>query len=368
MPREHIDVINDFTYDSENARYNRDYRNWRRHTEASCIFRHVQNSAERVYVAGKSAARQNTAVAERAALLRAAESIGAALMICLFCELVGGTLLIWCFRQLGFDIRLDFLTLSMNGIQWAVTAVRMLVLLLKYGLPIILLMRRCRLPMRVTAPLSFRTVPESIAAAGGGMLCAAVYSLAGNSLGVEMAQRIFTYKDTVAVFCGALFEVLFGAVLAELLLRGTILPVLRQFGDRFALVLTAFAAFLFPNGIAGRIGELLVGLGAGYLLIRGGSIHNCILLRVVYTTLTYARLILVYSGHNLTLLQFVLILTGAGAASVMCFVLIRRKKIVLSNRRTSLPLSQKLLAFAQTFSTLPWLAASALVTIMQLFY
>ena len=147
-----------------------------------------------------------------------------------------------------------------------------------------------------------------------------------------------------------------------------LLPVLRQFGDRFAVALLAGIAFLLPNDLAGRIGELLVGLASGYLLIRGGSFGKCVLLRVLYSTLVYARLILIYSNHSLSLMQYVLILLNAGAACVLFYAFVRRRKLRLSNRATALPAGRKLLAFIQTVTTLPWIAAAALVTLLQLFY
>ena len=363
----HIDAVADFVYNSENPEYNRDYKAWRKNTKAACAYRYTDNEKERSFSEGKTVARLSPAQAERQVLGYVAEVIGAALLILLVCDLAGGSLLVWLFQRLGFDIQLDFLTLSMRGNQWLIAAVRALVVLLKYGIPICILMRCFRLPTRVAAPVYFGAVPESVAAVGFAMICAAVYSLTADGSGVEAAQRIFSYKDAAAIIAYGLFDVLVAAVLAELL-RGTMLPALRQFGDGFAVCVTAAAGFLFPNTLPDRISALLIGLASGYLLIRGGSFGNCVLLRAVYTALTYARLVLVYTQHSFTLSKYVLILLAAGAAALLFYAAIRRQKLPLANRHSALTTGRKLMAFAQTVTTLPWLAASALVLLMQTFY
>ncbi len=364
----HIDVVSDFLYNSENEQYNRDYKIWRKNAKTACAYRYTDNRKEKVFSEGKTPARLSAAHAERKTLGYVAEVIGAALLVLLVCDLGGGSLLVWLFQHLGFDIQLDFLTLSMRGNQWMVAAVRTLIVLLKYGIPVCILMHFFRLPTRIATPFHFGAVPETVAAAGGAMLCAAVYALAANSEGVETAQRILSYKDSAAITAYGIFDTLIASFLAELLLRGTILPVLRQFGDPFAIFVSACAAFLFPNVMPARIGELLIGLASGYLLIRGGSFANCVLLRAIYAALTYARLMLIYAMHSVTVTQYILILLTVGAAALLFFAVIRRERLRLGNLHSALPLKSKCMAMGQTVTTLPWLAASALVLLLQAFY
>jgi len=158
------------------------------------------------------------------------------------------------------------------------------------------------------------------------------------------------------------------SVLSELLLRGAILPVLRQFGEPFALVTTALIAFLFPSELPLRVGELTIGLAAGYLLLRSGSVWDCIVLRIIFNALKYSSLWIVYANGTITLGTYLLLLLGGGTACTLVYVIRRRSRLRLKNRSTALGLRAKLSAVTQTVTSLPWLAASALLMLLQLVY
>lgn len=363
-----IDVVSDFIYDAHNQQYNSDYKTWRQHTSAPCAYRCVADTRESIYVAGKSVPKRSAKQTERRALSWSAEVIGAALLILMICGLGGASLLVWILRQFGMDIQIDFLTLSMRGNQWMVSAVRMFCELLKFGIPLCILIRMFRLPARIVLPRGFGGLASLIAAIGFGAVCSAVHALPAHNAAVELMQTVYTYKEPEAILAYATFDVLVVSVLSELLLRGAMLPVLRQFGDLFAVSLTACIAFLFPAALPSRLGELLIGLAAGYLMLRSGSLWDCIILRVIYAALRYAKLWLVYTNNTLTLAQYFLILLCGGIVCILLFVLRRRGRLLLRNRVTMLSLREKLLAFTQTITSLPWLAASALVALLQLFY
>ena len=374
MPRlsEHkrIDVIENFDYDSVNRQYGTDYLQWRRHTKGPFIYRYIDNSRENVYTVNSSHLRRSksAASAERAALAKCSELIGIALLLFLVIELVGGTLLIALLHLFQIDIRMDFLTLKMNGSQWAVVGVRALLLMLKYLLPAAILIRCCRIPQNVYAPAAPNALPELIAAAGAGFLTAGIYSLTAQRQGVETAQLLFTYKDTGAIYVFGLFDAIVGSVLAEVFYRGTILPLLRQFGEPFAVTVTALIAFLCPNALPDRVSELLIGLAAGYLMIRSGSVFKCVVLRTVYTALSYARLVVLYSDRSLRLWEYAPLLLSVGALAVTFYISIRRSQLRLRNRQTALSEPDKFASFAQSITLLPWAAAAILLTLLQLFY
>lgn len=366
--REHIDVIEDFIYDSANQQYNRDYLHWRRHTKEAFIYRFTDNIKENVYTAGGSGQRQSAAQAEEKSLVRCGELIGAVLLVFLVIEVIGETLLVGILTLFRIDIRLDFLTLTMNGSQWAVVGVRALITVLKYSIPAAILVRFCKMPQAIYVPAMPGALPESIAAAAAGMVIAGIYSLTAQNEGVEMAQLLFTYKDLAAVAAYGMFETLIGSILSEIFLRGGVLTLLRQFGDPFAIAVTAMIAFLFPNALPNRISEALIGLAAGYLLIRSGSIFKCVLLRITYAGLSYARLIVIYANHQMRLWEYALLLISFGTLTLAFFITVRHEHIRLHNRKTALSAPKKWLALAQSITMLPWAAVSLLLIPLQLFY
>ena len=366
MGNERIDVTEDFEYDSENEQYNQDYRHWRRHTKEPFIFRFSDNSREHVYVEGAPSVSMDAALAERQALMHCSTMLGAALLIFLLAEVLGSSLLIAAMKLLHIPISINFLDFKMAGSQWAVAGVRILCLVLKYGLPTLILTKICKIPQPVFAPASLGAIPEMIAAVGAGMIIAAVYSAAAVGTSVQTSQRLFAYKDIAAIGTYGVLDTLAVSVLAELFFRGALLPLLRQFGDPFAVLATALIGFLCPNDYPERICELLIGLAAGYLLIRSGSLIKCAALRIVYSALKYARLGLVYASENITLWQYIIILLGIGTMLILFFVHIRRSGLRLRNRKTFLPLKKKLYYLTQSVPMLPWLVASLLLMLLKL--
>lgn len=360
-------MIEHYEYGSENKKYNDAFLDWRRQTKAAHIYRYTGNLNENVFVAGDAAAPPNPAFAERAALMRCGELTGAALLLFLLSELIGGTVLIALLRLFHINIRLDLLLLTMDGSQWARCAVNMVIELLKYLFPALLMMESCKIPKRLAIPIRIGSLAETLGAAGAGMIVTAVYSLFANGEGVMHAEQIFTYKDMAAVLTYGLFQMLIGSLIAEIFLRGCILTLLRQFGDPFAIVTVAFIAFLFPNTTATRISELLIGLSAGYLLVRSGSLSKCVLIRVIFTGLSYARLVVVYSNHMMQLWEYVLLLLSMGVLVCALYVRFRKEKIRLMNRTSLLSLPKKLSALILSMTMLPWTAASILLALIQIF-
>ena len=368
MADSHINVVEDFSYSSRNHTYNSDYLIWRRHTKGAFIYRFSDNQNENVYVDGDAVAPVTAVNAERNALMQCSQIIGLALLLFLLIAVIGGSVLIAVLRLFHIDIRLDFLSLQMDGSQWACVAVKSITAVLKYLLPSLLLLRVCKLPRRIVFPLSVGALQELLAAAGAGMLIAGIYSLTSNSLGVASAQDLFSYKDMAAILSYGVFDVLIVSTLAELLLRGCIFPVLRQFGDPFAVLMTALIAALFPNATANRFAELLIGLAAGYLFLRAGSIFKCILIRVIFSVLSYSRLVLVYATGAMPLWEYALLLISMGILVIALYVRSKSNRYAMENRKTALPMPEKAAVMLQSVTMMPWAAASLLVALLQIFY
>ncbi len=364
-----IDVAEDFIYNSRNAHYNDASRNWRKNANSSYLYRFVSDSREHAYIDGTGFATIEPAVNERRVLHRVSEVFGFALLFFLLVQLGGGSLIVSILHLLGMDIRLDFLTFSMKGSQWVVIAVRILLMLLQYGGAMLIANRYFRVPSKVQIPVTAKAFPEAIGAVGWAMLSAAVFCVLDHidGGGAESAQQVFSYKEFTALAVYGVFDVFVLSLLHELLMRSTLLPVLRQFGDGFAVCTLAVIAFLFPNTLTVRVGMLLIGLGSGYFLLKGGSILNCALMHAIFHALTYARLVLVYhDGAVATLTQYALVLVLMGAAAIITYGIARRGHLRLENAETQLPFGRKIFTLAESVTMLPWIAFSLLLTVVQL--
>lgn len=359
----HMNVVEDFVCNSENPRYNRDFRQWRRHTKTPFIYRFSGDTGANVYVEGGTQIREGAEEAENESLMHCSLLIGFAMLVYLVIYLLGGTVLNAVLRLVGSDVHMDFLTFS-----WSETGAHILLDVLQYGIPAFILLHTAKIPRRVAMPVHFGAPPELFASFGLSMVIAGVHCLTARQSDIELSQRLFTYKSGAAVFAYGLFEVMIVPILAELLMRGGIFQLLRQFGDSFAIIAVALISFLCPNTLPDRISLMLISLACSYLLMRSGSILKCILLRCVYSALVYAKLIVVYAGSLMPLWQYTLLLFAVGAMLIAAFVRIRRDKLRPDNPHTALNTGEKLVAVTQTVTALPWLAVSAILTLLQLFY
>ncbi len=364
-----IDVAEDFIYNSRNPKYNAASRTWRKQTDSPFLYRLVVDSRECTYTDGTGFSNVKPAIHERKVLHRISEVIGFALLFFLLVQLGAGSLIVSLLHRLGMDIRLDFLTFSMSGSQWLVIAVRIFVMLLQYGGALLIANRYFCVPMRVQMPMAMNAFPEAIGAMGWAMFSAAVVCILDHIDGsdAEAAQQLFSYKNSTALGVYGLFEILILPFLHELLMRGTLLPVLRQFGDGFAVCAVAGMALLFPNTAPARVGMCLIGLGAGYFLLKSGSLFNCVLMHIIYHALMDARLVLAYhDGAVTTPLYYSLYLGIMGVAAIITYSIARRGQLRLENRTTLLPNDKKILALGESVTMLPWIAFSILTAVVQL--
>lgn len=371
FPKEQIDVVSDFKYDSENDEYNLDYRNWRQNTQSPYVYRYTDDPHEQIFVEGKGETKLTPIAAERTVLTRVSEIVGMSLLIFLVCEMVGGLLMLWLMQSIGVDIHLDFLSFGMNGSQWSVMLTRALVAILKFGTTYLIIQGRFQLPRSVRVPSHAGGIPEVLLAVGLAMAAACVYCVVDSATGGGriLADKMYDYKNAAAVVAYALFDMFVISLMNELLFRGLMLPVLRQFGDRFAVFAIATIAFLLPNSLPERVGEFCVGLGASYLLIKGGSIIKCVVLHIIYSALTYSRLVLVYGeGATMSLPRFLIIMALTVLIGCAGYCLLRNKTRSISNKGSYLPGDMKILAFAETVSMLPWICISILLMIVEMFY
>lgn len=369
--QETIDVISDFKYNSINKQYNLDYRSWRQNTASPFVFRYVGNTKEHIYVDGKGQPKPTALAAERKALAKVSEVLGCALLLLLLCEMLGGTVLIWILHLLGVNIRMDFLTFSMQGSQWSVMLVRAIADALKYFVTFAVLQHYFKLPWNIRCPLLKGGVPETLLAIGIAMASASVYCIfdAMTGTGTELAQRLFSYKDMAAVAAYAVFDIILISWMSQFLLMGFFFPILRQFGDRFAVITIASVSFLQPGSLPERIGICCVMLGAGYLMVKSGSIAKCMLMHTLYTSLCYSRLILVYTDHSgMSFGRFMLILLLTTLICGATYYLLRKRKHGIFNRGSYLPTQQKIMLFSETVTMLPWIGLALLCTVIQLFY
>ncbi|MCQ2417125.1 MAG: hypothetical protein MJ071_04860 [Oscillospiraceae bacterium] len=363
----HIDVIEDFVCNSDNASYNRAYRLWRRHTKNAYIYRYNGNVDEKVYVEGGPQDKHNIYQAETQALASSGFLIGAALLLYLLIALVGSSVLVGVLRLFHVDITMYYPLFSMSGGSSAVCVLRIVLDILKYCLPAFMLIGGCGFSRRVVMPVRIGKIPEIIGTTGAGMVIAGLRVMMEET--AEYLQQTDMNENTAGQLVYAVFDILIVSVLSEVFLHGCILTLLRQFGDGFAIALTGTIAFLLPDtALSGRICAMFIGLAGGYILIRNGSLPKCVFLRMVYTALTYWGDMIRYGNPRMPYWQYALLLMSVGLLLMMVFIHFRSRKLKLQNMQTALRDAQKVSSLLQSVPALFWVFFAVILALLQILY
>lgn len=368
-----LDVVRDFRFNSSSDRYNRDYQDWRRFSKSHYAFRFMKNKKERVYVEGTGFLNSGAAEATRTALRRVGKVIGIALLVYLLCDLGGSALLVWIFQRLGFHVSGSLFSTQMYGSQWGIVFVKMIDIFLRYALTALVLQCCFRLPFSVCA--SYRPTASSDVLQGSALALlvgTAVCVLSGLTGTSQLSQQLlYSYTNGKAVLVYVMYEITFASMLIEMLYRGMLLPVLRQFGDKFAVSIIVLIAFLQPNSLPYRIGEALLGLLCGYFMLRTGSLFCCYLIRIAYVLTTFGQLALDSNQVDRHLIHRIYVLvTLVALVSFVVMTLIRKQrksKAYICNRCLYLSTQDKLAAFFSSTTMLPWLAVMILLGMLQIF-
>lgn len=366
------DVVEEFPYESQNARYNDAYRHWRRTSKCPYAFRFVKDHRASVFVEGSGFVKETLHDSAHAKLYRIGKMLGLLLILFLLFDAVVGGMITWALNRF-FHMDVTLSVLSIHGSQWAMVLVKVLVESLKYMAVLLTTRRLFRLPSAIISPCRFGPVPDWLCATSLALLCGLLISICswgfGGSYLSLSPQLLYTYEDTGAILTYALLDILVLSLLSEFFLRGMLLPVLRQFGDVFALAAIAGISFLMPNDLPYRLGDMLIGLLCGYYMLRTGSILTCYLIRIAYGIVLFSQLIL--NGSEMPLLNNLqlrlLILTAAVVGLAVGILLGRKsaKRFCPCRLKEQMPWHEKYFALISTPTMLLWCAIVTILTLIQ---
>ncbi|MFY8148723.1 MAG: CPBP family intramembrane glutamic endopeptidase [Prochlorococcaceae cyanobacterium] len=112
-----------------------------------------------------------------------------------------------------------------------------------------------------------------------------------------LLELVLTSGDPAALFCFAFTALVLAPLFEETLFRGVLLPVLaRRLGGGGA-VLGSAALFALAHLSLGELAPLFVlGVGLGWLRLRGGRLGSCALMHALWNGLTFSNLLLLGGG------------------------------------------------------------------------
>lgn len=372
MPRNEIDVVEDFVVDSCCDEYNKAYLLWRRSGPSKFVFRFTKHGGERVFMDGEGFIDITPAKVSAKVLGDVGWMLGVVLTFVLFCDTVGGGAVAWILRLLGVSVRYSVVTMELYGSYWGIALVKSLMYLLKFLLPAVYLIRRFHLPRTVYLPLKLGSAPDLLF----GVSAAILSGLFVGRLSFFTRDQFFSNTlfrselDFAAIIVYAFFEVIVVSLLVELFFSGVLFQTLRQFGDVFALLFVSGVAFLIPNELPLRIGTAVITFLSCYAMLRTGSMLTCFFIRIAYAIANFSQLLFLEAefgeleGDHITLL-----ILGVAVVGLLFSLLMHRLSARRSHTLNSvavLTMSEKLDTLLGSTTMLPWFACSVLLAIVQI--
>lgn len=288
-------VARDRTYQNQNEEYDEEYFKWCADETNPYSFNFVQDTREHSYKAGRGFIKRGADTAEQGALHN-----------CL--RLLGGTMLI----MLLFDVINYLLTFLLNdgqpcnavyyshrgSIGNASVAACILcsaVNTMKYAAAIFIYHVRIRLPKKVALPrgntsgsFKLNAVIIMLTIAVAGRLSSSLLSYILGYVNVD-STYIYMFDSTriSAQVISLIYNCIVIPALCEILFRGLVLQSFRQFGDAFAVIVSAFACGISFCDVSYVGYAILCSLVIGVFTVRSGSIAMAIVMHSVSSTINY---------------------------------------------------------------------------------
>ncbi len=275
-----VDIAAEHRYFGQNEKYHRRFAKWRNDPKNPYGYRFVHDVREHVYVDGGGYADVNIETAERHALKRCFSFLGISMLV-LFAILQLQSL----FTTFLLDRRtFEWSYLSKSTGEYVVGAKEMLMICgfqtLGFAIIILLYIFFLRLPPGV-AFTTQRVRPSFFVycLVTALFMCVIFHRmdmLAGlgmHRLGIETSFFSVDFADSeLSEGLYYFFEVLIFPLLYELVFRGCVLQLFRQFGDSFAIFISAIASSLCYSDVTKIIFYFCWGLLFGAIAVKGGNV------------------------------------------------------------------------------------------------
>lgn len=296
MPSKQIDRNDDdrLNWRYQDKAYNEMFKAWRRQRRDSVGFYYVSKPNELTYLDGYGFVTDYPEAAERNALRKVMNVIGVTMMLLGVIDLLYKYAVPNLLAAFGADIYFDKYTKTFYGNEWLILAIDAFFNVIKRLMPLLYVYKKMQMPIKVMIPtrITNRTlfkyaVPVMLFAAGCCTSASGVYERILRFVGIEK-DKLFDMPDSKAVLVFYLIlHIVLIPIISEMHTRGALLQLLRQFGDGFAIVITALLTSLITYNLSTFCFVFVSSLVIGYFTVRTGSVITAILMRITMAAVSY---------------------------------------------------------------------------------
>ena len=358
--RQLIDVVEEYDYDTQYEQYNRYYKNWRKNKQNPFAFNFEMNRRESVYIEGKGFKVPSLLDAESEVIGHIMHVVGIAMLMWVFIDNIIGKAAIQILGHFGIDIHANFLSDGVHGGPKEIVTFFIAVSFLKVIVPAVYMKKVFKVPKEVRF-MNVLNHPADLLSAIAMSLSVSVVSTLPNIYNNTNSQ-LYNYFSTIDTDVSAwgqtefvvytIYDIIILSIITELFFHGALFAPLRQFGDFFAIGITAAIAGLLSEDLSELPAAILITLVAGVGMVRSGSIYTAFFVRIIYKMYKLAIVIIetdtsasMYLDRNL----FMLAVFVSGVGTVLFIRLISEKRECYSKYYSEIPESKRIRAAVKAY-------------------
>ena len=370
-------IARERTYQNQNEEYDEAYFNWCNDDTNQYSFNYIHDSREHSYMAGRGFIKHGADTAEQATLHNCLRLLGAVMLVMLMFEVINYYLSVYLNNGASCNAVYYSERDELGGTPFSACLIAAGINLMKYLLGIFIYLRRTRLPRKVALPkgnstatglFNFNAIVIMLMIVVIGRLSNGLLSMIFSRAKVDSIYvYMFDCPDTAAVIVSMVYNCLLLPVLCEIFFRGLVLQSFRQFGDSFAVVVSAVACGLSFYDITYIGYSILCSVVIGVFTVRSGSIVTAILMHTVTSTvnymLIYAGLLNPSTGRSLSIAVYMLIC----AAALTVYSKLNSNKawsFNIERNESELPFTKKVELMLSSNTVALWFVGAIVVTIL----
>lgn len=365
-------------YKNQDSGYNNAYRKWQ--SESRIFLGHADpdNPNEMIYQDGVGIIAENRTAAERRSLVYVHSVIMWAMVFYLIIELCFSSVLPPVLGMLGAHIGTDAVTGLMYGNDVIVIIMMYIGETVKRLIPFLMMKKALNMPINIALPMKIYDREAFGIAIPAALMCFPLLSAFSGlfnkllaNVGILPYNNIVPHMNTMAGSVAAVFiSVIYVPFISELLMRGMILHSLRQFGDAYAILISAMVSTLCVHNLTQMCYVFISAVIIGHFALRTGSMITSVIMRMIFKLLAtlawYAERYLSAEDNLLFIgITFIVCLT-VGLIGMFRFIGKSRRGIGLTAVETELTLKEKLTEVLFCPPSPVFLAMSAALMIIML--
>ncbi len=373
-----IDVVDEFNCPIQSDNYNRAFKNWRSDKANRYAFNYRADASEKAYVNGEGFIKEKPAYSEKKSMASLMGVIGLSLFIFLAVEIGGEYLLTLLAQTMGINAVWNINEGVVGAPEGIVSAIYIIILILKYVIPLLVLVLALKVPFAVSFPTKIRdrnmfvmSLPAIVLGFALSYYFSYYYGYSISKLGISVLNNEYYLPDNMFFLAAVLIaDIILRAVLSELFIHGMIMQPLRQYGDSFALVFTSVIGALLSHDATKFCFYYMIFSIIGFFTLKTGSIKTAIVMRTMLHIMTYSSNTMFSKydmfQYKIEMNRLMLICIIGGGIGVMLLAKLRRTSFKISSDRRFSSLRDKIItAFTDNVMIL-WVAATFVITLFSI--